>query len=160
MAMAIQGLSPGHIKMINYCRLYLQVLTLSDICNAEGTQLVAGMSQGNRNRDQSYSILEEPLQERPNAVSWGIWRRFLQHMCYDNYRLLQPLGPWYARLSTRRRWPCYTIYLDMTSYRYFRLTGLISSIDASGFVSSPTNHWILDTYPRCLPLRFPSTSAQ
>jgi hypothetical protein len=100
---------PLDTKNDKLLRLYLQVLTLSDICNAEGTQLVAGMSQGNRNRDQSYSILEEPLQERPNAVSWGIWRRFLQHMCYDKYRLSQPLGPWYARLSTRRRWPCYYI---------------------------------------------------
>jgi hypothetical protein len=60
MAMATPGFSPGHIKMINYCRLFLQVLTLSNICNAEGTQLVAGILQGNRNREQSYSILEEP----------------------------------------------------------------------------------------------------
>jgi hypothetical protein len=83
MAMVIPGLSPGHIKVINYCQLFLQVLTISNICNAEGTQLVAGTSQGNRNRDQSYSILEVPLQEQPNAVSWGIWRRFSRQFCYN-----------------------------------------------------------------------------
>jgi hypothetical protein len=88
MAMATPGLLPSHIKMINYCCLNLQVLTLSDICNAEGTQLVEGILKGNRNGNQSYSILEEPLQERPNEVSWGIWRRFLQQFCCNKYWLI------------------------------------------------------------------------
>jgi hypothetical protein len=108
-AMATPGLSPSHIKMINYCCLFLQVLTLSNICNAEGTKLVECISKGNRNGKQSYSILEEPLQERPNEVPWGIWGRFLQQICYNKYWLMRPLGPWYARLSTRWWWPYYYI---------------------------------------------------
>ncbi len=100
-------LSQREIKFINYCRLYLQVLTISDLCNAAGTELAEGIRKGYRCRSQSYSILEEPSQDRPNEMVWGIWRRFLKTICLKKDKLLQPLGLWYARLSSRRRWPNY-----------------------------------------------------
>ena len=100
-------ITPCEIKYINYCRLYLQMLTISDMCNAEGTALAEGILTGNRHNDQSYSILEEPHQERPNETVWGIWRRFLRTICYDKDILMKPLGPWFARISTRRRWRNY-----------------------------------------------------
>jgi hypothetical protein len=28
-------------------------------------------------------------------------------VCYDKDQLIRPLGPWFARQSTRRGWPCY-----------------------------------------------------
>ena len=54
------GLKPTIIttcgmKFINYCRLYLQMLTISDMCNAEGTALAEakGILEGRRDDDQT-----------------------------------------------------------------------------------------------------------
>ena len=106
-ALSCDRLTKCDIKFINYCRLHLQMLTISDMCNAAGTELADGVVKGFRCRSQSYSILEEPLQARPNELVWGIWRRFLRTFCYDKVKLMRPLGPWYAKFSTRRRWPNY-----------------------------------------------------
>jgi hypothetical protein len=37
---------PREIKFINYCRLYLQVLSLSDMYNAQGNALAVGITTG------------------------------------------------------------------------------------------------------------------
>ena len=108
-ALACPCLTQCEIKFINYCRLYLQVLTISDMCNAVGNELADGILKGYRCRSQSYSILEEPLQARPNESVWGIWRRFLRSFCYEKTKLMRPLGPWHAQFSTRRRWPNYYV---------------------------------------------------
>ncbi len=34
------------IKVLNYCRLYLQVVTVSDLCQANGTHIDAGYLSG------------------------------------------------------------------------------------------------------------------
>ena len=104
--------TPCEIKFINYCRLYLQVLTISYMCNASGSALADGILNGHRCRSQSYSILEESSQERPNESVWWIWRRFIKTICYNKDQLMQPLGPWFDKISTRRR----TAHTRTTSY--------------------------------------------
>ena len=107
LVLASDQFKPVEVKFVNYCRLYLRVLTISDLCNASGTHLAEGIHAGQYHHYQSYSILQEPLQERPNQAVWGIWRRFLKMICYNKTKLKRPLGPWFARISTRRRWPNY-----------------------------------------------------
>lgn len=78
------------------------------------TQLAEGIHTGYRHHSQSSSTLVEPLQERPNQYVWGIWRRFLKMICYDKIKLKHPLGPWFARRSSRRHWPNYHLpYLNL-----------------------------------------------
>jgi hypothetical protein len=79
------------VKFVNYCRLYLRVLTVSDLCNATGDELAEGIHQGYRHHSQSYSLLADPHQVRPSEHVWGL--------------LFVPLGPWFARMSSRRGWP-------------------------------------------------------
>jgi hypothetical protein len=95
------------IKFINYCRLYLQVLSFSDMFNAQGNALAVGIYDGYRSVSQSCSILLEPLQDRPSDVTWSLWRRFLRFITVDGCWVCKPLGPWNIGLSTRRRWPNY-----------------------------------------------------
>ena len=45
-ALTSKVLTECEIKFINYCRLYLQVLTISDLCNTEGTSLSKGILAG------------------------------------------------------------------------------------------------------------------
>jgi exonuclease III len=98
---------PREIKYVNYCRLYLQVVTLSDIYNAQGTAFAVGIYDGYKSASQSHSLLLEPLQERPNAQTWTLWRRFLRSLSPDKCHVYDNLGPWFRGLSSRRRWPCY-----------------------------------------------------
>lgn len=65
--------SDKEIQGLNYCRLFLQLLTISDICNARGTDLAIGIFQGHKSCHQSISTLEEPLQEQPGEHVWAIW---------------------------------------------------------------------------------------
>jgi zinc-binding in reverse transcriptase/Endonuclease/Exonuclease/phosphatase family len=98
---------PRELKFLNYCRLYLQVLTLSDMLNAQGTAFAIGIYQGFRSVSQSYSTLQEPLQERPNDHTWSLWRRFLRSLSPDKCHLYECLGPWLPTLPSRRKWPNY-----------------------------------------------------
>ena len=100
------SLSDKEIRMINYCRLYFQCLTLSDICTAEGTALAAGISDGNRSRHQSISSLQEPFQDNPGPSAWRAWRKLLRFLCDRKGKLYQPLGAWLFRpTALRRHWP-------------------------------------------------------
>ncbi len=112
------------IRRINYCRLYLQVLTISDICNAQGTFLAKNIYQGLNHPTQSISLLEEPLQEWPGEhVLWALWRRFLKHITYEKQQLRRPLGPWYKGLSKRRWWPAYESTSTQQLFRIESFTG-------------------------------------
>jgi hypothetical protein len=112
MVLATTSIKPSKVKFVNYCPLYLHVLTLSNMCNAAGTELSEGILAGYCRHSQSFSILEDLLQERPNEHVWGIWRRFLKTFCYDKDQLMRLLGPWFARFSTRRRWPNHYLPMD------------------------------------------------
>jgi hypothetical protein len=95
------------MKFLNCCRLYLQVLTLSDMYNAQGNALAVGIYDGYRSHTQSRSTLLEPFQERPNSQVWSLWRRFLRQITIDGCWAYDPLGWWYAGISTRRQWQSY-----------------------------------------------------
>jgi exonuclease III len=100
------SLSPSDVKRINYCRLYLQVLTLSDMSNATGDRLAPGIRHGQHLWSQSKTTIQEIHQERPNEASWTIWRRFLNTIANFHGYLLQPLGTWLQPAATLRRlWP-------------------------------------------------------
>ena len=82
---------------INRCRIYLQVLTLSDITNGNGTLIRRGVLKGTMKvLNQPYYIW--PIQSRPGITSWRIWRRAIKECFMRNIELhLQPgmhLGQW------------------------------------------------------------------
>jgi hypothetical protein len=86
---------PWEIKFINYSWLYLQVLSLSDMYNAQGNALAVGIYNGYQSASQSCSVLLEPLQEQPSKVTWSLWRWFLRFTTADGCWVCEPLGPWY-----------------------------------------------------------------
>ena len=99
-------LSDTEIRYINYCRLFLQLLTVSDACDANGTHIADGISNGALPDLRSLSLLEEPYQERPGPLAWTAWRKFLKNIRDSSGRLYCPLGPWrFPAHRLRRRWP-------------------------------------------------------
>ena len=53
------------IKFIYYCKSFLQVRWVLDLCNADGTHILKTITKGQRSIVQSQSKYEEIIQERP-----------------------------------------------------------------------------------------------
>ena len=94
-----QDFTPMQVKNINLVRIFLQVTTVSDITNAQGTHLTAAVWEANQLPDQ-YSTLQWPQQEQPTTQQWTVWCRLLKNSILKNKKkrsqleLQQPLGPW------------------------------------------------------------------
>jgi hypothetical protein len=97
--------TPAELKRLNYYRLYLNVLTLSDDTDAKGNHFAPGILDGSRSVQQSSSKGPSAKQERPSDMTWALWRRLL-HTFGDKHQLLLPLAPWIlSGPELRRDWP-------------------------------------------------------
>ena len=68
----------NEIKIINRCRVYLQVMTLGDIATTDGYQIAHRVREGivDSNRRSSYKW---PYQTRPTRGEWKIWKKAIQY---------------------------------------------------------------------------------
>jgi len=94
---------PKSLHLLNQCRLFLQVLSLSDITDASGSHILSGYHSGARHNNR-VSTLKWPRQPKPSRAPWTIWKNFLHHF-HVNGKLLTPLGPWTG--STHQSWHTY-----------------------------------------------------
>jgi hypothetical protein len=89
------------------CRMFLQVTTLADICNSEGTQLADWITSTNDdNSNPRSSKLIYPNQQRPDSTVWRSFVKQLREAFTTNNafngnntptstKLRRPLGKWY-----------------------------------------------------------------
>ena len=90
-----EELSDPNIRTINYCRNYLEVKRLSNMCTADGHYIIPLVFNGKQSVTQSQSRLEEIIQERPEKKEWDVWRKFLRSYCHDGLnQLIHSLGKW------------------------------------------------------------------
>jgi hypothetical protein len=101
--------TPKEIKTLNYCRMYLQAVTLSDITNAAGNALDMHMLAGNvDNISSSISTWHHFHQQRPYEEAWELWREANKLWSKADGKLHQPLTKWLIPPSRQRRtWPVY-----------------------------------------------------
>ena len=93
--------SPKELRQVNQCRLYLQVIRLSDISNGKGDEILRQAFYQSFKTNSPTSNLTWPRQELPPATSWKTWRRLLRR-CFlidrtgqlRSYRLVRPMGRW------------------------------------------------------------------
>ena len=105
------------IRHINYCRLYLQVITLSDITCASGTHLRPEIRHGDILLTSSVLQWKHFKQEKPDEVSWRSWRRACKLFATDDGTLHQQLGNWlHPHDKLRQRWFSYYASSDKTLY--------------------------------------------
>ena len=89
------------LQQLNRCRLFLRVISESDILNATGTQILRNCWRGLHPQPSPYLW---PIQPRPSNRDWTTWRKYLMH-CYlsedqgylffrNDLQILHPLGPW------------------------------------------------------------------
>jgi hypothetical protein len=107
-AMDTKKFKPSQIRRINYCRMYLNVTTLSDITNATGDIIDPAAIVGKRDQMMAPSQWKRIYQHKPDRSSWAIWRKVLQHVSYKinkKYHLIQPLDQLIiAREHIRPNW--------------------------------------------------------
>jgi hypothetical protein len=94
---------PAQIRRLNYCRMYLNVLLLSDITNASGDMIERSMYSGDK---PSKELTKHPVnQPKPDKKARRQWNRLLQILNETHYskRLKQPLGNLAATMARSTR---------------------------------------------------------
>jgi hypothetical protein len=61
------------MRTLNRCRLFLQVITISDISSADGLYILPTVKEGTK-LNTKISKLEWTNQENPSKADWIIWR--------------------------------------------------------------------------------------
>ena len=133
--------SDAEIRKLYYCKCYLQVKRISDLCTADGLFILPSIVKGEMSIRQCASRLSEARQERPNEATWKIWKAFLNTLCADKdeskdirktkemikqdkgerLRLKQPLGDWKVLVQdSERLWPFYYSNDKNIRYRSYR----------------------------------------
>jgi hypothetical protein len=73
----------AEIRTIYYCKSYLQVERLSDLCTADGIFVLPSIAKGERSIRQNISRLNSIKQDRPVEPAWTLWRKFLRTICKE-----------------------------------------------------------------------------
>ena len=93
------------VNMINRCRIYLQVETISDLTNARGDSILPSvyfcMEEGRLRTSMLW-----PHQPRPGPRHRTKWQQFIDMLCtVPTYMLNRPLGMWIK--PSKRKWDAY-----------------------------------------------------
>jgi hypothetical protein len=83
--------SSKDIQRINYCRLYYQAVTVSDISNASGTSLCPGIRIGEYTFWSGFTQYHSTNQAKPDRATWRIWSKALDLIAKADDRLYVPL---------------------------------------------------------------------
>ena len=134
-----EELSDPKIRTINYCRNYLEIKRLSDICTADGHYIITSVFNGNQSVTQSQSRLEEIIQDRPRNKEWAEWRKLLQLFCHAGLnQLINNLGKWTTTIhSSQQLWPFYYTSTTNILYRGYRKNTV--GIEMIGMTTRSTN---------------------
>jgi hypothetical protein len=99
---------PGEVRMVNYCRLFLGVTTISNVATADGKDIDRTMFLGNPSLLASQTKWMKAEQDKPYEASWVLWRRALRLWSDWHGRLHQPLGRWLlSGQALNRTWSAY-----------------------------------------------------
>ena len=110
LVLAARTFAPSEIRQIEYCQLFLQAITLADICLADGLSLDRAMMFGTTTGTSSTSSWVHITQARPHNASLRLWRKACSLWSLQG-KLLQPLRPWlYPANQLRQAWPAYWDY--------------------------------------------------
>ena len=142
-----QNIHPHILQILNRCRLYLRVVTLSDITEGNGRYLQQSMTSGCC--PLTITPYGWPNQQKPPQKHWELWHSALrQTFCAHGHSsiLASPLGPWLS-LQSHQQWfldqqP--TILYEQCSHQHYAIrypvTGNPRRSAASLFSVRPQGH--------------------
>ena len=93
-----QGYHPLRLRTLNYCRMYLQVITIADITTACGAYIRRAVMEGKKDVT-SLQKLDWPNQPKSlKPAMWAEWKNALNECLLIPYsstrKLVRPLGTW------------------------------------------------------------------
>lgn len=94
--------SSHELHKLNYCRMYLKVLRLSDITSSDSNTVQQGHWDGTE--QNIWSMMTWSIQSRSNEESWSVWKTALAKYCQGNTVLVQPLAAWYVEGMNLFQW--------------------------------------------------------
>jgi hypothetical protein len=94
------NLTTSQIRQINACRIYLQVITISDISTVDGRYILPHILKGLRSKER-ISNLRWPTTYR--LTHWAAWKLFLQYIS-SGTKLDRNLGIWLAEPHQQWKW--------------------------------------------------------
>ena len=93
----------AEIRRLNYCRLYLGAVTLSDLTHITGLRLDFSKLEGRPSIYSSVTQRNRIHQERPSDNDWRLWKKANRIWSDDNGRLMEALGPWILHPKDQRQ---------------------------------------------------------
>ncbi len=113
----------AQIRRLNFCRLYLQAITISDLTDATGKALDPSKLAGNPTAQSSTTTWLQVNQDRPSELEWTLWRRANQLWSTSTGYLHTQLGSWLHPRSRQRQ----------QHFAYLRKRRLYIRIDSSTY---------------------------
>jgi hypothetical protein len=83
----LQHYSDAEIRQLYYCKSYLKVKRISDLCTADGGFIIPSILKGELSIRQCASKLEDIRRERPSETTWLIWRKCLCTLCTQDKKI-------------------------------------------------------------------------
>jgi hypothetical protein len=109
---------PIEVRAINYCRLYLQAVTVSDITDATGTRLFHGVTRGSVTEILSTTKWHLTYQAKPDIASWKLWKKACDLFATSGVLHVQLLDWKYPSFDQRRQWSFYYDPASDTLFNY------------------------------------------
>ncbi len=115
-----QKFKPTEIRRLNYCRLYLKAVTVSDLTDIGGDRLDLAK------RERKFSFLSSITsgvaihQERPSDQEWKLWAKANALWSQKSGYLLQPLGDWVLDIHSHHQ--RHFSYLSSCGHLWVRVT--------------------------------------
>ena len=91
--------SEKKLLAINRCRMYLRVLTVSDLCTYDGRDIESTIWSLEKGRD---STMQWPIQIKPCKTDINIWKKAIKSLVIGSDTLRNPLGEWISK--THQTW--------------------------------------------------------
>ena len=97
------GFSDSAVRFINYCLIYLNVISLADITDKLGMTIVSRVL---KQKEIPQQDIDSGLirQMKPDCTKWSIWFKFLKTLLRPRQSKLKvPFGAWTAGYSTLQK---------------------------------------------------------
>jgi hypothetical protein len=146
----------AQIRRLNYCRLFLQAVTLADITQSNGCQLDNSKLCGQLSGFSSTTQYVRVNQERPSEAEWKLWRKANYLWSSVTGALYQPLGAWsHASRQQRNQHFAYLLSPSTLALRthqgfqvhYLRRTAYIASTTYLPFSEMPDKAQPIEVSP-------------
>ena len=95
--------TPAEIRRLNYCRLFVDVVTVSDFTLPCGIKTDVAKVNGHPTSSSSRNSHLAVHQAKPSPSEWRLWRRACLLWSDINGNLRQPLGKWLVAPAQQRQ---------------------------------------------------------